>query len=134
VARAANYSGIRHSLAGDLTVCQSTRPEEASLHILYRIEPQAHLNSINQLSKSTTETQNFSIYLKILYNLHTTSDTMSFFGSSSSSSSTSPSSERSSTELKNALIEQVRAEAAVANTRTLISVRLHSLPHNLKVN
>ncbi|PCH06988.1 Hypothetical protein PENO1_014680 [Penicillium occitanis (nom. inval.)] len=46
---------------------------------------------------------------------------MSFFGSSSSSSSTSPSSERSSTELKNALIEQVRAEAAVANTRTLIS-------------
>ncbi|KAF4979202.1 hypothetical protein F66182_17302 [Fusarium sp. NRRL 66182] len=44
---------------------------------------------------------------------------MSFFGSSSSS--TSPASEPSSTELKNALIQQVQAEAATANTRILIT-------------
>ncbi|EED15508.1 mitochondrial intermembrane space translocase subunit Tim13, putative [Talaromyces stipitatus ATCC 10500] len=43
---------------------------------------------------------------------------MSFFGSSSSSKS---SEDASSTALKNALMQQVQTEAAVANARTLVS-------------
>ncbi|CRG88956.1 hypothetical protein PISL3812_05991 [Talaromyces islandicus] len=42
---------------------------------------------------------------------------MSFFGSSSSSS---PAADPSSTELKNALMKQVQAEAAMTNARALV--------------
>lgn len=44
---------------------------------------------------------------------------MSFFGSSPST----PTAEASSTELKNALMKQVQAEAAMTNARALVGVR-----------
>lgn len=50
---------------------------------------------------------------------------MSFFGSSSSSDSANITAEPSSTELKNALIQQVQAEAAVTNARALVTVSHH---------
>lgn len=47
-----------------------------------------------------------------------------FGGSSSSSPSSSSSTPNSSEELKNALMKQIQAEAAMNNARALISVRL----------
>jgi hypothetical protein len=49
---------------------------------------------------------------------------MSFFGSSSPS----PAADPGYTELKNALMKQVQAEAAMTNARALVGVRLHTLP------
>jgi hypothetical protein len=113
VARAFNYAATVY-LAGDLTTCQSTSTKEVSPSILY--SPQLILDhlSINVYKKTTTGTQSLSIYHQLLSNSHTKINKMSF-GSTSS--------DPSSTELKNALMQQVQAETATANARALVSVR-----------